>query len=336
MKTSNKKEILVIIISFFAGLILMYFINDKDEVKEKPFDEIAKSVFLIETYDNNTKTSEGTGFVYKIDNNYAYILTNEHVIIGDKIVIKDNSIEKEATLLGKDKYIDLAVLKVGKKGIKEKIKLSKEEPSLGDKVYVIGNPLGERYLRTLTSGVVSGKDRLVKTELDNSSQILMGVLQTDASINHGSSGSPLINEKKEVIGIITIKLIDEEIDGMGFATPTNKILEYLDELEQGKEISWVELGATVTEISNSSLLLKNDISIPSTIENGVVVLDVKDNSNADQANLQKKDIITEINNTKITDSEILKYELLSQKRGNTITIKYIRDNKEKKSTIKLK
>lgn len=328
MKNINIKEILLIIISFFAGSILMYLlINDKEEIKGTSFDKVIDSVLYIETYKNNNKSSEGTGFIYKIDSKFAYILTNEHVIIGDKIKVKNNNIEKEATLLGKDKYLDIAVLQIDKKKIKNKLELKNIKTTIGEKVYVIGNPLGEDYLGTITSGTLSGKDRLVKTEIDEETPVIMGVIQTDASINHGSSGSPLLNEKNEVIGMITMKLIDEEVEGMGFAIPTEQILRYISDLENGKEITYPKLGVKVTDVSNTSLIVSNNIEIPS-IDYGVVVLE-------DNNSLKKGDIIIEINNKKIKDTISLKYELSNSDIDKKVSIKYLRNGKEKKANIKI-
>lgn len=330
MKNINKKEILLIIISFFAGIISMYLItNEKKEVDEISFDKTIESVLYIETYKNNNKSSEGTGFIYKIDNKYAYILTNEHVIKGENIKVKNNKVEKEATLLGKDEYLDIAVLRIDKRKIKNKLELKNVETNIGEKVYVIGNPLGEDYFGTITTGILSGKERLVKTEIDEKTPVIMGVMQTDAAINHGSSGSPLLNEKQEVIGMITLKLVDEEIEGMGFAIPVKQIIKYVDDLEKGKKIEYPKLGIKVTDVSNSSLLVTNNIELPN-IDYGVVILDEYDNKK-----LKKGDIIIKINNNKIKDTSILKYELSKYEKNDTITIKYLRNNKEKTTKIKI-
>lgn len=307
-------------------------IYEKTPLKEA-INKIYDAVVLIE---NNNDNNTGTGFVYKVDNYYGYILTNEHVIKSNSVKITfSNDNTSQATLLGKDEYLDLAVLRVEKKYITQIATLgSSDNLSIGDTVFTVGSPLGYEYRGSVTLGIISGKDRLVKTTVNNYStdNWLMKVIQTDASINPGNSGGPLVNVNGDVIGICTLKLVDEEVEGMSFAIPIEYAINHLNELENGKKIEWPSLNIKICNSNDYATLTANSIEINSN-QTGVVVTKVEENTNAYQAGLQKGDIITEINNIKIKDISYLRYEVYKYKKNDQVELKIIRNNNLK--TIKL-
>ena len=169
-------------------------------------EKVYDAVVLIQGFQNNQLASTGTGFIYKTDNNKAYIMTNHHVIsdMSDiKIVLSDDT-EISGKVLGSDEYLDLAVISVDKKHIKAVATIGDStKMRLGDTVFTIGSPLGYSYRGSVTAGRLSGKDRMVSVSVgnSNSNDWVMRVLQTDAAINPGNSGGPLLNSNAEVIGI---------------------------------------------------------------------------------------------------------------------------------------
>ena len=341
MKKMTKKEkmgIVLVIFSFFIGLFLGYLLipNNKEEELSKTKKNVKDAVVSIETYNGSIKEGTGTGFIYKTSLNKAYIITNEHVVDDVEIkVINSKGKETTATLIGKDNKLDVAILEIDKKYAPSKVSLgTTKNVELGDTIFTVTSPIGKEYQGTVTVGVLSGKDRTVPTSIEDNNEWLMNVLQFDASINPGSSGGPLFDKNGKVIGICSMKLIENGVEGMSFAIPIDQVKENLKVLEKGEEITRPELGIAMTEVSNRAELEERNINIPIDQEQGVVVLEIKEGSKADNK-LEKGDIIIQMDNTNITESKHIKYELFKHKIGDTITIKVIRNNKEKSIKITL-
>lgn len=335
----------MLLLARYTPLLQNYMIKkDETMIYEKnslapAVKKIYDAVTVIQSYNNDSIMETGTGFIYKVDDKYGYILTNEHVLENANIikVTLTNEEEEKAEILGKDEYLDLAVLRIDKKDITLVANIgSSEKAKLGDTVFTVGTPLGYDYKGSITAGVLSGKDR--KVPINNSGGAtddwLMRVLQVDASINPGNSGGPLLNAKGEVIGICTLKLIDSEVEGMGFAIPIEYAMNHIDSLETGEKIKWPVLGISMVNVSDSSSLVKNDIKLSADINEGVAVTSIKDNSSA-SSKLEKGDIITHINNNKVKDIAHLRYELYQYSSGDIITITILRNEKEKKIKVKL-
>ncbi len=353
----NKKEVILVLISFLVGCIIMFLIvqntnyfknnniiKNNTHVYEKTslapaIEKIYDAVVVIQSYKDDNATNLGTGFVYKVDEKYGYILTNEHVIDEDYIKITyTNGTEEEPKILGKDEYLDLAVLRVNKKNIEKVAEIgSSEEMNLGDTVFTVGSPISFEYRGSVTSGILSGKDRMVPTTISNSenSDWVMNVLQIDASINPGNSGGPLLNVNGEVIGVCTLKLMNDNIEGMGFAIPIEYAMSHVESLEKGETINWPVLGISMANLNENSLILKNDLSINTKRTEGVIVLNIKENTGAANSSLKPGDIIIELNGKKVKDKAHLRYVLYQYKSGDNIDIKYIRDEKEHTTKIKL-
>ncbi len=339
MSKKNKREFILIIFSFFIGLLVgVAFLSlfvPKEKKKRNYLKDVSKAIVSIETYNGSIIESTGTGFFYKEVSNKAYILTNEHVIGEDIVVINDNGEECDAKVLGKDSKLDIAVLQTNKKCSLKSLKIGNNKDILiGDTIYAVGTPIARDYQGTITKGIISGLHRTVPVSTDAEDEWLMDAIQFDASVNPGNSGGPLLNENGEVIGICTMKLIKEEIEGMGFAIPIDIATSSIKQLEKGKQIEYPELGIAMVNISNTAELNNNNIEMPKERINGVVVLDVKENSNASNK-LIKGDIITEIDDVTIKDTSQVKYILFTHKKGDKIEINIIRNKKEKKINIEL-
>ena len=301
---------------------------------EKAYD----CVITVVSYKNGQQISTGSGFVYKKDDKVGYIMTNNHVVDGaDKVeVILSNKETVEAKILGKETYSDIAVLSmpvdkvlaVSEIGNNEKIKL-------GDTVFTIGAPMGIEYSGTVTKGILSGKDRLVEVSFSGTtSDYYMKVLQTDAAINPGNSGGPLLDVNGAVIGINSLKLVQEQVEGMGFAIPIEDALNYAASLEKGENIKRPFIGISMIDINQTQTLWQYGITIPNNITKGVVVLATQAGSPA-ATKLEKTDIIIGIDGEEISTVAELRYELYKHEPGDKIKIKYIRNNKEKTVEITL-
>ena len=158
---------------------------------------------------------------------------------------------------------------------------------------------------------------------------VMKVLQTDASINPGNSGGPLMNANGEVIGVISMKLVKEEIEGMGFAIPIEYAMSKIETLEKGEEIKWPQLGVQMVNVSDvKSSRFGNSYNIPNDVDTGVVIAGVVSGTGAAKSDLKEGDIITKLNGEEVENAAYLRYELYKYAPGDTIAITYLRDGKE--------
>lgn len=349
----------VIILTFFLGCFSTYILINyfplKTEKIEKlvteykieeqtTFDAIDKvydAVVVVETFVNNRKSSTGTGFVYKKDDKYGYIITNNHVISGSskvEIIMADGD-RVAATVLGGDDIGDIAVLSIPSSYVIKVAEIGNTDSvKVGSTVFAIGAPMGSEYSGTTTRGCISAKDRFVTFSSDETSanEILMKVIQTDAAINPGNSGGPLINLAGQVIGITSLKLVQEEIEGIGFAIPIEDAIEYVDQLEKGEEIKRPVLGVQLIDIDDTYALFYSDIRVDKSIKSGVVIQDVIDGSAASLAGLKKGDVITKVGNVEVDDKAELRYQLYKYSVGDKLKISYNRSGDIKEVVVTLK
>ena len=298
------------------------------------------SVVMIKTYMGNKAKGSGSGFVYKIEGDYAYIMTNHHVIDGGNkwVVITSTDEEIEGTVLGSDEYVDIAVIKIKKRSYLEAVKTlsSDGKVNLGDTVFTIGAPVGYEYRGTVTNGIISGLNRLVEVSLNsNSGDYVMEVIQTNTAVNPGNSGGPLFNANGEVIGVISMKLVESSIEGMGFAIPIDYAMSHVNKLEKGEKIDRPLLGISMANVTDTYLLFQNRIVLPEDIEEGVVVVEISSNSGASKSDLRKGDVITKLNGSKVKNAAYLKYLLYKYNPGDSVTVTYNRDGKEYTTKITL-
>ena len=358
MKKNNIITIIIvsILLSFFCGFIGSYIVINNTTIGQNVIKNITKSNYtdnsiadavdkiydatvVVEGYKENTLVSTGTGFAYKKENDTAFIMTNNHVVNdcdSVKLILSDNS-EIDASIKGKETYSDIAVLTTDASKIKKIATLgSTEKIASGDTVFTIGSPQGAEFFGTVTKGVLSSKDRLVAVSYSNQvSDYYMKVLQTDAAINPGNSGGPICNINGEVIGITNMKLVDNSVEGMGFAIPIEDAIYYANILEENGKLSRPYVGISMIDITDEYTLYQYNVQIPTNVTNGIVVLEVQDPSPAKTSGLKKGDIITSIAGNNITSVADFRYELYKHQIGEEIEIKFIRNNKEKKTTIKL-
>ena len=304
-------------------------------------DKLYDAVVVVGSYKSGVLQGTGTGFVYKVDGNDAYILTNNHVVSSAtkvKVKFTDNN-TYDVDVVGSDTYSDIAVLKIDKSKIISVANIgSSATARLGDTVFTIGAPLdSENYSWTVTRGILSGKDRLVEVSASNSTvnDWVMKVIQTDAAINSGNSGGPIANSNGEVIGITNMKLISSGVEGMGFAIPIEDAINYAETLIKDGKIERPLLGVGTLNVSDVAIMKQYGFTLDSSITEGAVIGQVQKGSPADSAGLAQGDVITKLDDYKITNSSYLKYYLYKYKIGDTIKITYTRGKKEQTVNIKL-
>lgn len=305
---------------------------------KKAINNVYDSTVYIEVTGDRGVSASGSGFVYKTDDKYGYVLTNYHVIDDGKkfVVTFSNGKDIEASLVSGDEYYDIAVLKVDKDSVIQVATLGDSSNiELGDSVFTVGAPLGKEYMGTITKGIISGINRMVSVELSNGTAI-MEVIQTDASINSGNSGGPICNIKGEVIGITSSKLIGSGVEGMGFAIPIDTVSDIIDNIESGSKVERPYLGVQLVDLTNTfALQYYYGIRISSDVEFGAVLSYVEENQPAQKAGLKVGDIIIEMDGKQVEDVSYFKYLLYKHKIGDEITVKYYRENKLLETTIKL-
>lgn len=270
---------------------------------------------------------EGSGVIYKKSGNTAYIVTNNHVVAGSSAlqVILSNGKKVDAKLVGKDAATDLAVLKISAQGIDNVAEFgNSNQIKAGQDVLAIGSPMGSEYANTVTKGIISAPKRTLKSEGS-----LTPVIQTDAAINSGNSGGPLINDAGQVIGINSMKLSSNgssgSVEGMGFAIPSNEVVQVVNQLVKHGKIDRPKLGigmVNLSQVGNKDFLgLKDDQDA------GVVVLKLDSDGAAAQAGMKKYDVITALNGKKIADMGDLKSQLYKHKVGQKVQFTVLRQGK---------
>lgn len=360
MKKSNVGVILItsVLVSFICGALGGYLIIEntyqtsnsiikhgsikliEDSSIEMGVSNVYDAVVVVEGFKNGTLVSTGTGFVYKTDNDVSYIMTNHHVISGSdavKVILSDKT-EVDVKIKGSEVYSDIAVLEIATKKIKSVAVMgSSNSLNVGDTVFTVGSPEGSNYAGTVTKGILSGKDRLVEVALSTSTttDYYMKVLQTDAAINPGNSGGPICNINGEVVGVTNMKLVDSTVEGIGFAIPIEDALNYASILEKGEEVIRPYIGIGMLDVDDSYTLWQNGITINSTIDYGVVIMEVATNSPAEASKLKKGDVILSINGNKVSSVAEFRYELYKYTKNDKIELEIVRGNKNKKVSVTL-
>ena len=286
-------------------------------------EKVYDSVVTVKNYVRNQLYSTGSGFVFKIDNKYGYILTNYHVISGgnEVSVVFTNNKDEKVTIVGYDEHSDIAVLAVDKSLVLATAQLgSSNNMRIGDTTFAVGTPVDSSvYSWSVTRGILSGKDRMV--QVDN---YVMSVLQTDTAINSGNSGGPLCNSNGEVIGITNMKLASSQIEGMGFAIPIEDAVKNAETIISGKKISRPYLGISIYDSNNYF----NNTS-------GVYVESVEKNGAAYNAGIKTGDKILKVNGVEIANTSYFRYQLYKYNIGDKIKITIERNGIEKTLTVTL-
>lgn len=265
-------------------------------------------------YNEIPEYAEAVGSGVIVDPN-GYILTNSHVINNgnaEKLTVSySNDESAEAEIVWFDQTLDLAVIKTGQTALPAADLGNSDDVQVGDKAIAVGNPLGLDLQSTLTSGYISGLDRTINIQGGN---IMDGLIQTDAAINSGNSGGPLLNAKGEVIGINTAR--PQTADGIGFAIPINSAKPIIEKIIEIGSFKPLYIGISGQNAQMVSKISGEDLPA----ETGVVIYEVFKNSPAAQAKLKVGDIITSIDDMPVDSMNSLKTYLLQYEVGDSAEI----------------
>lgn len=267
----------------------------------------------------------GSGVVISSD---GEILTNNHVVEGIRggdaeieVTLSDSRTFK-AKILGRDRELDLALIKIDARHLPFAKLGDSDAAKVGEWVVAIGNPLGLSH--TVTQGIISAKGRTAR-QLGNGSGV-EAFLQTDAAINRGNSGGPLLNLKGEVIGINTAIRADGQ--NIGFAVPVNQAKRILKDLRAGRPVSRGFLGITMAELDAA-------FQASLGVKQGVVVSDVQSGQAADKAKVERLDVITAVDGEPVRSQDDLVGIVSARRAGDRVVLSIVREGKTKEIPVVL-
>ena len=292
--------------------------------------------------DTNTEqvSSEGSGVIYKKEGEFAYLVTNTHVINGaSKVDIRlADGTKVPGDIVGSDTFSDIAVVKISSEKVTTVAEFGdSSQLTVGETAIAIGSPLGSEYANTVTQGIVSSLNRHVSLKSEDGQAISTNAIQTDTAINPGNSGGPLINIQGQVIGITSSKIASNggtSVEGLGFAIPSNDAIHIIDQLEKSGKVTRPALGIQMVNLSNLNASDLQRLNIPANVTSGVVVRSVQTNMPAN-GHLQRFDVITKVDDKAISSTTELQSALYSHSIGDSMTVTYYRNGKEETTTIKL-
>jgi len=282
--------------------------------------------------DNNSRRVPGGGSGFIIDAD-GRILTNYHVIRdAEKITVAlgygPDEEEYDATVVGSDSYTDLAVIKIDAHRNLPVVKLGdSDEMRVGDWVMAVGTPFGQ-LAGTVTVGIISAKGRTDLRIMGGNEQGFQDFIQTDASINFGNSGGPLVNLRGEAIGINTA--INPSGQGIGFAIPVNMAKNISQQLVQKGRVQYGFLGIRLQELTKA---LAQGLDIQ--VDSGILVTEVLPDTPAQKAGLKKNDVIVEFDKKPVRDDGRFRLMVANTEVGTTVPIVIVRDGKRKQLSIAL-
>ena len=288
-------------------------------------DLLPSVVTVINKLSNGQPQSSGSGFI--VDAVRGYIVTNNHVVENVRdtgagaafdVVFSDDR-KVEAKLVGRDQLTDLAVLQVGAQNLKAATLGDSDAVPVGSTVVAIGSPLGE-FQNTVTAGIVSAKGRRVA---ETQTIFLEDLVQTDAAINEGNSGGPLIwAATHQVIGVNT--LVASNASGLGFAISSNTVRQIADELIKNGKVVRGFIGVQYTQLSARQ---GAQLGLPGGTT-GIIVSQVVPGSPAAQAGIRVNDIITKVNDQVVDPQHPLQSVMVKFRPGDKVKLTLIRDGKE--------
>lgn len=284
----------------------------------------------------------GSGVIYKVEDGETYIVTNHHVIEdADSVeVILHDETHMEAEIIGSDLFTDLAVLKMDNENEDTPMEIGTSESlKVGEPAIAIGNPLGAYLSSTVTQGVISGMERTIPMDFnfDGQPDWQAEVIQTDAAINPGNSGGALINLYGQLIGINSMKINEEAVEGIGFAIPIDSAIPVIQELEENGEVVRPFLGVEIYSIEElPQYEWRNTLQLPVEVEGGVYVWSVENLSPADEAGIQQYDVIVALDGVPVHNTIDLRKILYEEKEvGEVVTIDYYRDGELMQTELEL-
>lgn len=292
---------------------------------------------------NESDNEIGSGVVYKKVGDSIYIFTNAHVVGNQEKQKVTYGNDKSVTgkVIGKDKWSDLAVVKakVADENIKPMTMGDSNNIKLAEPILVIGNPLGTDFKGSVSQGIVSGLNRHVPVDIDKNDNYdaLMKAFQIDAPVNPGNSGGAVVDRDGRLIGIVSLKIDMHNVEGMAFAIPINDVRKIAKELEHKGKVNYPNTEIKIKNVGDLDDSERNAINLPTKVNHGVLIGEVKENGLGDKSGLKKGDVIVELDGKKIEDNLRYRQVIYSHYDDQkTITAKIYRNGTEKNIKIKLK
>ena len=287
------------------------------------YDKCLPSVVTISVIKNDDRTGVGSGFIISED---GYIITANHVIedtASISVVLSDGRFHTAKVIDGND-FTDIALIKIDAEGLTPMEIGSSSDLLVGDSVVAIGTPAATNFAGSLTTGHVSYLDRLFKVSDGNGGvEKIMTFIQTNALVNPGNSGCPLINEYGEAVGLVTMKLNSSYYEGMCFAIPIDAVMPIINAMKNGEDYTHM-LGAVSTYPAKIGVQI-SEVTISSTGDFGIRIDQFISNSYDAARKLKVGDIITHINGVKFNTSAELSILLDKCSPGETVSVTYYRD-----------
>ncbi|WP_160342450.1 S1C family serine protease [Bacillus velezensis] len=288
----------------------------------------------------DAETGSGSGVIFKKANGKAYIITNNHVVEGAsslKVSLYDGT-DVTAKLVGSDSLTDLAVLEISDKHVTKTASFgSSSALRTGESVIAIGDPLGKDLSRTVTQGIVSGLNRTVSIST-SAGESSINVIQTDTAINPGNSGGPLLNTDGKIIGINSMKISESDVEGIGFAIPSNDVKPIAEELLTKGQVERPYIGVSMIDLEQVPQNYQEGTLglFGKQLNKGVYIREVAQGSPAAKAGLKAEDIIISLKGKETdTGSELRNILYKNTKVGSTVDVKIIRNGKEMTKKMKL-
>ena len=293
-------------------------------------------------YSQTGEAGTGSGVVYKKDNGKAYIVTNHHVIEGAstiEVTLADGT-KVNAKVLGSDVWTDLAVLEVDGSVVKTVAEFGDSEAlKPGEPVIAIGNPLGLQFSGSVTQGIISGLERTIEIDINEDGIVDWNseVIQTDAAINPGNSGGALVNLQGQVVGINSMKIAENAVEGIGLAIPINSAIPIIEDIETYGEVKRPYLGVSIAPVNQiTQYHRENTFKLPSDVTEGVAIIEVEPSSPASQAGLKQYDVIIAMDDEKIADLASFRTHLYESKKiGDQLDITVYRNGNKETITLTL-
>ncbi|WP_026092562.1 S1C family serine protease [Calidifontibacillus oryziterrae] len=335
--TGNQQEII-------QSQVNVNIISGVTEAVDKVSDAVVGVINIQETgfWNDTSEAGTGSGVIYKKEKGKAFIATNHHVIAGAsnvEVSLSDGT-RIPAQVLGSDEMMDLAVLQIDGDRINTVAEIgSSENVRVGEPVIAIGNPLGLEFSGSVTQGIISGVERTIPQDLNGDGQPdwQAEVLQTDAAINPGNSGGALVNIQGQVIGINSMKIAEQAVEGIGFSIPIDMAMPIIEDLENFGEVRRPFMGVGLRSLNEiPSYHWQETLKLPKQIDEGVFLVNVVPNSPAAIAGLKELDVIVELDGEPIADVlELRKHLYIEKNIGDTMDVIYYREGKKYKTQMHL-
>lgn len=304
---------------------------------DNPFEWYGETQADEEAEEDMEQAGTGSGAVYKVEDDTAYIFTNNHVIEGSdgiEVMLQDGQ-RVEAEVIGADVWTDLAVLAIDAEYVSVVAEFGDSDNlTVGEPAIAIGSPLGTEFASSVTSGIISGVGRTVPvdTNMDGEFDWEMTAIQTDAAINPGNSGGPLVNIAGQVVGINSMKISSGVVEGMGFAIPSNDAVDIINELEEHGEVVRPVMGVGMVDLSMISHEQRvSMLELPEDVTTGIVVAEVQSGSPADEAGLEANDVVVSYNGEEVANGMELRQHIYDTEIGEEVEIEFYREG-ERQST----